>query len=80
MDNRSHVRRLIGEKLGDDYYVLPSSIHECMILPAGLRPDPKELQDMVREINLTQVEPEEILADSVYRYERHTERLETAAE
>ena len=75
-----HVRRLIGEKLGDDYYVLPSSIHECMILPAGLRPDPKELQDMVREINLTQVEPEEILADSVYRYERHTERLETAAE
>lgn len=75
----SRVLEEIGEELRGDYYVLPSSVHECMIVPANLRADVEELQEMVREINETQVEPEEVLADTVYRYDRRKRRLETVA-
>lgn len=69
----------IAGKLGDDFYVLPSSVHECMILPARLRDDAKSLQSMVEEINATQVSPDEVLADNVYRYSRKAGKLEIAA-
>ncbi|MDD2960212.1 MAG: DUF5688 family protein [Lachnospiraceae bacterium] len=60
----------IADKLQDDYYILPSSVHECMIIPVCMDNDEEGLLEMVREINETQVEPEEILADSIYRYYR----------
>lgn len=69
------VLEKIGEELRGDYYVLPSSVHECMIVPASMDTDEKELQDMVREINETQVEPEEVLGDTVYRYDRRHKTL-----
>ncbi len=69
----------IAGKLDDDFYVLPSSVHECMILPAGLRDDAASLQSMVEEINATQVSPDEVLADNVYRYSRRLGKLEIAA-
>lgn len=75
----SRVLEQIGEELREDYYILPSSVHECMILPVSLQANVGELQAMVREINDTQVEPEEVLADTVYRYDRRQKRLETAA-
>lgn len=65
----------IGEKLNDDFYVLPSSIHECIIVPAKVQTSREELEDMVWEINRTQVLPEEVLSDHVYFYERSCHRL-----
>lgn len=65
----------IGEILGQDYYVLPSSVHECMIVPADVNMDEKTLLEMVKEMNRTQVEPEEVLADSVYYYTRAEKHL-----
>ena len=62
------VLEQIYEKLGEDYYVLPGSVHECILLPVSVDMDERQLQRMVHEINETQVEPEEILSDSVYRY------------
>lgn len=49
-----------------DFYILPSSIHELLLLPAGKAFRPEELNDMIREINLTQVPKEEILSDHAY--------------
>ena len=74
----SRVLEVIGQKLREDYYVLPSSVHECMIVPVSLPAGVRELQEMVKEINDTQVEPEEVLANTVYRYDRKKARLETA--
>lgn len=62
--------REIGEKLGQDYYVLPSSVHECIIVPADIGMCQRELAEMVCEINITHVEPEEVLADTIYYYDR----------
>ena len=55
-------------RLGADYYVLPSSVHEVMIVPDDGGFDSGELEEMVREINATQVAPEEVLSDHIYYY------------
>ena len=49
-----------------DYYILPSSIHEILVMPAVYVADPKDLQAMVTEVNATQVKPQDKLTDSVY--------------
>lgn len=64
----------IGEKLQSDYYVLPSSVHECLILPARGY-DGRQLKEMVKEINDTRLPPQEILSDQVYYYDRNLRRL-----
>lgn len=60
----------IGEQLQDDYYILPSSIHEVLILPKKYGTDENELSQMVDDINHTHVEREEILSNHAYFYAR----------
>lgn len=66
----------IASTVGGDYFVLPSSIHECMVVPASEEMEPEELRRMVREINQEHVAWEEVLGDSVYRYGKEKGRLE----
>ncbi len=60
----------IANQLGDDYYLLPSSIHEFIILPARHALSQDELAEMIIEINTTQLLDEEILSDHAYYYSR----------
>lgn len=53
-----------------DFYILPSSIHEVILLPAQGDEDVEGLRRMVCEVNESQVEREEVLSDSVYYYNR----------
>lgn len=63
--------------LGNSFYLLPSSIHEMILLPDTGRVVVEELLSMVKEVNATQVEPEEILSDHVYYYLKESETLIT---
>lgn len=65
----------IGDLLGDDFYVLPSSIHEVLIVPDGYVCNRKVLDDMVKEANETSVEEEEILSGHAYHYNRKEDIL-----
>ena len=58
-----------AERVGGDFYILPSSIHEILIVPDNGRIGLKELEDMVRDVNATQVAPADKLTDSVYHYD-----------
>ena len=58
-----------AEKVGGDFYILPSSRHEVLLVPDNGEADIQYLKDMVREVNATQVAPEEKLTDSVYHYD-----------
>lgn len=60
----------IGRRLGEDFYILPSSIHEVIIVPMSCGHTREELRKMVKEINITQVSQEEYLSDHVYIYYR----------
>lgn len=58
-----------------DFFLLPSSIHEVILTPCQSGLKVEGLKGIVREGNQTQVEPEEILSDSVYFYSREKKRL-----
>ena len=58
-----------------EFYILPSSIHEVILLPTESSIKREELDDMVREINLTQVPAEEVLSDRSYRSDEILETL-----
>lgn len=72
---RDGVQEKIAELLGSNYYVLPSSIHEVLIMPDHGNMQAKELTDMVREINATQVAPADRLSGKVQYYDRQTRQL-----
>lgn len=65
----------VGEYLGEDYYVLPSSVHEVIIVPESAAPDQDELSRLVSEINTTQVDAEEVLSNHAYYYSRKRKKL-----
>lgn len=58
-----------AERAGGDFFILPSSIHEILIVPDNGKMDLKELENMVKEVNATQVAPADKLTDSVYHYD-----------
>ena len=55
-------------RIGEAYYLLPSSIHEMILIPCSAVTDIRELQKMVCEINETQVRDIEVLSDQIYVY------------
>lgn len=59
----------IGNFLKENYYILPSSIHEIIIIPESQSPGKAVLNDMILEVNETQVEPEDVLSNHVYYYD-----------
>ncbi len=65
----------IAEKLGSDLYILPSSIHEVLLVPSTTANSYAELSSMVREVNTTHVCREEVLSDHVYYYSRDTKKI-----
>lgn len=67
---------VLAEQLDSDLFILPSSVHEVLAMKA--EGSAKEIGEIVREINLTQIAPEEILCDSVYRYSRSTGEITRA--
>ena len=55
----------IHELLDDDFYVLPSSVHEVIVLAASGQ-EPELLADTIRAANRSVVREQEILADDLY--------------
>ena len=58
-----------AERVGGDFFILPSSIHEILIVPDNGEMGLKDLEAMVKEVNATQVAPADKLTDSVYHYD-----------
>ena len=59
----------LGERMKGDYFILPSSVHEILVVPDDGNISFRELTDMVKEVNRTQVAPEDRLTDQVYHYD-----------
>lgn len=53
-----------------DFYILPSSIHEIILVPTLENSDYQELSEMVQEVNDTQLQDDEILSTHAYYYSR----------
>lgn len=68
---------IAAEKMNEDFYILPSSIHELIAVPVSAQ-GLEELREMVKAVNDNQLAPEEILGYEVYRYNRETGEVEVA--
>ena len=67
-----------AEELGGDYYMIPSSIHEVLLLPAeGF--NPKDLVAMVNDVNGSVVADEDRLSCHVFKYSAKDHELTVAA-
>ena len=71
-------RKQIGEFMKGDFYILPSSIHETLLLPDNGDFDVKALNAMVKEVNATEVALEDILSDKVQFCDGRTAVMENA--
>lgn len=69
------VLKNFAEKMRQDFYVLPSSVHEVILVPANAGTDQESLREIVTDINRTQVAEDEVLADSVYFYSRNRDKI-----
>lgn len=56
------------EQKTEKIFIIPSSIHECILIPATAEFNADMLCEMVREVNRTQVSSDEILSDHIYIY------------
>ncbi|MDE7311028.1 MAG: hypothetical protein K2N87_05310 [Eubacterium sp.] len=65
----------VSEKLGYDLFILPSSIHEVILLPAENRSSHKELAAMVSQINEAELAADEVLSSQVYYYSKTAQAL-----
>lgn len=66
---------LVGDKLNQNYYILPSSIHEVIIVPEKEALSVAEMKKIVKEVNDTYVHMEEYLSDNIYYYDREQKSL-----
>lgn len=66
--------KCFGQK---NFYILPSSIHELILIPDTGAFSESELNSMVKQVNREQVLPEEVLADHVYYYDWETRQMES---
>ncbi len=70
------VRQNVGKYMGGDYYILPSSIHELIILPKKSAADVCALERIVRRANRSScVSEDEFLSDNVYEYDMTAAKL-----
>lgn len=63
----------ICDMLKSSFYIIPSSIHEVLLLPVDNTDGSRQILAMIKEVNDTQVAAEEILSYSLFYYdmERH---------
>ena len=69
------VVKSLAEKLGSDLYLIPSSIHEFIAVPADMSLDIKGLDSTIHYVNENSIMPPEILSDHTYIYHRDADRI-----
>lgn len=67
--------RDFADAAGTSFYIIPSSIHEVLLLPADNIDESEEIKSMIREINDSQVKLEEILSYSLYFYDKEKRKV-----
>ena len=66
------VQRMCFQELGENYYVIPSSVHELLLLPESLSTGRDDLDRLIGEVNESCVSPEEYLSGHAYYYSAET--------
>lgn len=69
------LMKKFAKKIEQGFYILPSSLHEVVLIPEKYVKKPGKLLKMVAEVNKKEIAPEDVLSDSIYYYEKETEEI-----
>lgn len=75
---REDVMDKVSKLMGGDFYILPSSIHETLIVPTTTQMTLEDMNIMVQYVNKEAVEPEDKLSDKVQFYDSKEMVIENA--
>ena len=67
-----------ADRLGGDFFVLPSSVHEVLFIRDDGSFEREQLESMVQGVNATEVSEADFLSDSVYHYDSDDHIFEKA--
>lgn len=63
------VMEELSEKLGGDFIVIPSSIHETLVVPYTHAMEKNEIENLIKQVNDNEVRPEDRLSYKAFRYD-----------
>lgn len=69
------VLEKLAEKEQRSFYIIPSSVHEVVLLADTGQEKAEEIKKMIIEVNSTQVAPEDVLSDSLYYYDSAKKKI-----
>ena len=72
------VMEQLGDHAGVDLFIIPSSVHETILVPDDGVMKRTELESMIRDINANEVSPKDRLSDTLYHYDSKDHKLERA--
>lgn len=70
--------KALADSKGKDLYILPSSTHEIIVLPAEIGNPVGEFKAIVQSVNQEKVLPEAFLSDEVYYFNREKQEVTLA--
>ena len=66
----------IADEYEDDLYIIPASVHECIVMPVDhVLMEPSYLRMVIKEVNITTVSDVDVLSDNLYKYVRDEDRF-----
>ena len=63
------MTRELYERIGEPYYLIPSSIHEVLAVSRSIEMEWRDVRNMICEVNREVLSPEDVLSDSLYIYD-----------
>ncbi|MBQ1392808.1 MAG: hypothetical protein IIY81_04590 [Lachnospiraceae bacterium] len=70
-----HIIEDFAKEMQKDLYILPSSIHEVILIPAINGMSREELTEMVKEVNKDEVDDIDVLSDHTYYFSREEGKI-----
>ena len=71
-----HFMEKAAQELGGDFYVIPSSVHEVLLLKDDGAIALEDMKEIVRSVNRSEVSHEDFLSDNVYHFDASQRKLE----
>lgn len=73
---REDILEKFSRKIGGNFYILPSSVHELILVPESAYICTEYLREMVKEVNESIVTKEEWLSEDIYYYDSEKNKIE----
>jgi hypothetical protein len=66
---------ILEDKIEKDLIIIPSSVHEVILIPKDNEISDEEINEMIGEVNENELETVEILSNHMYLYCRRDDRI-----